>query len=94
MDFLTHSMEILEKELYILKSISHEVPTDKVQFGALVQTDKLVALIGAANERMDVDGIPVVGISLAAPLMKAMEGKKVGDTVETNSIEHTIEEIC
>ena len=94
MDFLTHSMEILEKELYILKSISHEVPTDKVQFGALVQTDKLVALIGVANERMDVDGIPVVGISLAAPLMKAMEGKKVGDTVETNSIEHNIEEIC
>ena len=94
MDFLTHSMEILEKEIYILKSIYQEVPNDKVEFGALLKTDKVVALIGVANERMDVEGIQVVGISLAAPLLKAMEGKKVGDTVEVNSVSHTIEEIC
>ena len=62
-------------------------------FGALVKTDKLVALIGAAHERMDVEGVSVVGISMAAPLMRAMEGKEVGETVELGSISHKIEAI-
>ncbi|HKK38382.1 MAG TPA: hypothetical protein VJ949_03070 [Cryomorphaceae bacterium] len=93
MDFLTHSMEILEKEIYILNSISTKVQNKKVGFGALVKTDKLVALIGAAHERMDVEGVSVVGISMAAPLMRAMEGKEVGETVELGSISHKIEAI-
>lgn len=94
MDFLTHSMEILEKEIYILGTIPTQVSSERVEFGALVKTDKLVALVGAAHERMDVNGVPVVGISMAAPITRIMEKKKVGDTVKVGDISHTIEEIC
>jgi transcription elongation GreA/GreB family factor len=94
MDFLTHSMEILEKEIYMLRSIPTEVSNDKVEFGSLIKTDKLVALVGAAHERMEVDGIPVVGVSMAAPLTRALEGKRVGEKVQLGSISHTLEEIC
>lgn len=94
MDFLTHSMEILEKELYILRSISTDVPNEKVGFGSLVKTDKLIALVGVANERTEINGQSVVGISMAAPLMRAIEGKRVGDSVQVGSFRHTIEEIC
>jgi transcription elongation GreA/GreB family factor len=94
MDFLTHSMEILEKELYILRSIPQTTETDRVEFGALVKTDKLVLLVGAAHEKMTVDGVDVVGVSMAAPVTRAMEGKKKGDKVKVGTIEHTIEEIC
>jgi len=93
MDFLTNSMEILEKEIYILNNMSAQASSDKVGFGSLVKTDKLTALIGAAHERIEVDGLSVVGISMAAPLMRVMEGKKVGETVELGSMTHTIENI-
>ena len=93
MDFLTNSMEILEKEIYILNNMAAQASSDKVGFGSLVKTDQLIALVGAANERVEVDGHSVVGISMAAPLMRAMEGKKVGETVELGTIKHTIEEI-
>jgi len=93
MDFLTHSMEILEKEIYILNNMSAQASSDKVGFGSLVKTDKLIALIGAAHERIEVNGLSVVGISMAAPLMRVMEGKKAGETVELGSITHTIEEV-
>ena len=94
MDFLTHSMEILEKEIYMLRSIPTEVSNDKVEFGSLIKTDKLIALVGAAHERMEVEGIPVVGVSMAAPLTRALEGKRVGEKVKLGSITHTLEEIC
>jgi transcription elongation GreA/GreB family factor len=94
MDFLTHSMEILEKELYILRSISTESTSESVEFGSLVKTDKLIALVGAAHERAEVDGVNVVGISMAAPLMRALEGKKVGDKITLGALTHTIEAIC
>ncbi|MCZ4410129.1 hypothetical protein O3Q51_15000 [Cryomorphaceae bacterium 1068] len=94
MDFLTHSMEILEKEIYMLRSISTEVISEKVEFGSLIKTDKLVALVGAAHERMDVNGISVVGVSMAAPLMRALEGKRVGEKVQLGSMTHILEEIC
>jgi len=94
MDFLTHSMEILEKEIYILKSVHTQSPNAKVEFGSLIQTDKLIALIGVAHERMEVNGQQVVGISMAAPLMRALEGKKEGETAKVGSMTHKIERIC
>jgi hypothetical protein len=94
MDFLTHSMEILEKELYILRNMTTNIPAKKVEFGSLVQTDKLLALIGVAHERMDVDGHSVVGVSMAAPLMLSMKGKQEGDEVKVGSMTHKIQKIC
>lgn len=93
MDFLTHSMEIVEKEIYIFNSINSSVKMDTVGFGSLVKTDKVTVLVGAAQERMDIDGVSVVGISMASPLMRAMEGKKVGDTVQVGTMTHRIEKI-
>lgn len=94
MDFLTHSMEILEKEIYIFNSIDLKQEMDTIAFGALVKTDKVLVLVGAAQERMQIDGVPVVGISMAAPLMRAMEGKKAGDTAQVGPNTHKIISVC
>jgi hypothetical protein len=48
MDFLTQSMEILERDRCILRSIPTEVSKHKVEFGSLVKTDKLLVLAGAS----------------------------------------------
>ena len=94
MDFLTHSMEILEKEIYIFNSIDLKQEMDTIAFGALVKTDKVLVLVGAAQERMQIDGVPVVGISMAAPLMRAMEGKKAGDNAQVGPNTHKIISVC
>jgi transcription elongation GreA/GreB family factor len=93
MDFLTHSMEIVEKEIYILNSIDTAEEMNEVGFGALVQTDKVMVLVGSAQERMDFDGQSIVGISMASPLMRAMEGKKEGEVVKVGTVSHRIEKI-
>jgi len=90
MDFLTHSMEIVEKEIYIFNSVDTRTEMSRVGFGSMVQTDKVTVLVAAAQERMDVDGVSVVGISMASPLMRAMEGKKEGDTVQVGAMSHKI----
>ncbi len=94
MDFLTHSMEIIEKEIYMLNSIDTSTENQDVSFGSLVQTDKVTFLVGSAQEKMEIDGIPVVGISMAAPLMRAMEGKKEGEKVTLGSLTHEILSVC
>lgn len=93
LDFLTHSMEISKRELDILRSIPIEVSNDKVEFGSLVKTDKRLVLLGAAYERMDMEGLVVVGSSMAAPLMLAIRGKRLSETAQVRSITHANKEI-
>lgn len=93
MDFLTHSVEISERKLYILRSIPTEVSKDNVELGSLVKTDKRLVLAGAAYERMDMEGLVVIGISTAALVMPAIRGKRVSETAQVGSITHAIKEI-
>lgn len=84
LELLNHNVEILEKEIMLLKNIPIDMETSKVQFGSLVETTKAVVLVGAANEAVEVTGIEVVGISTASPLFKKMQGQAKGAKFELN----------
>jgi transcription elongation GreA/GreB family factor len=86
-------MEILEREIYLLGTINPELKSETIGFGSLVKTDQVMVLVGAAQERMFIDDVPVMGISMAAPLMRAMEGKGEGDEVSLGRIRHKIEAV-
>lgn len=90
LELLNHNVEILEKEISVLKNIPIDMEMDKVQFGSLVETDKSVVLVGAANETVEVDGIDIVGISTASPLFKKMQDQTTGDKFELNGNQHEI----
>lgn len=93
MEFLTHNIEILEREILLLKNVVTEAKSDKVNFGSLVHTDMGVLLVASAQEKLNVDGCDVIGISTAAPIYKMMEGQRKGARFELNGREHEIIDI-
>src|SRR5690554_974983 len=90
LEMLNNNVEILEKQIIDLRDIPIDLEMDTVRFGSLVETNKVTMLIGAAHENMDVDGMSVTGISIAAPIYKQMENLKEGDNFEVNGNKYTI----
>jgi transcription elongation GreA/GreB family factor len=64
-----------------------------VQIGSLVKTNKGTFLIGVATQGILVQGIKVFGISALSPLGQKLLGKKIGDSIEVNGMQHKIETI-
>lgn len=93
MDFLNHNVEILERQILLLRNVDPKSEHDSVQFGSLVYTDMGLLLIAAAQERIKVGDQDVLGISTAAPIYKKMEGLKAGDKFEMNGMKHEIKAV-
>ena len=93
LDFLNHNVEILEKEILLLKRVDAESCCDEVEFGSLVNTDMGNILVACAQEKMEVEGKKVLGISMAAPIYRKMEGLKAGATFEMNGMKHIIKSV-
>lgn len=68
-------------------------PSLKVQNGALVKTDKGLFYVAASVGEMIIDDQKVMTVSAESPLVKAMFGKKRGDSFTINNIGQTIENI-
>lgn len=94
LDLLNKNVEVLEKEILQLRNIPRDLEMDQVQFGSLVETDKMTLLIGAAHDNMDVEGKVVIGISKSAPIYEEMQSLKTGDTFEINGKKQTIQSIA
>ncbi len=93
LELLNHNVEILEKEIILVRNVPRDLNADHVQFGSLVETDHLNLMVAAAHETMEVDGKSVLGISTAAPIFSKMRGLTEGDSFEINGKKHTIKAI-
>lgn len=76
----------------IIQKINGE-PSGKVQNGALVRTDKGLFYISASLGEITLDNQKMMTVSSESPLVKAMFGKKAGETFTINNIHQTIENI-
>ncbi|WP_267405059.1 MULTISPECIES: hypothetical protein [unclassified Chryseobacterium] len=65
----------------------------KVQNGALVKTDKGLFYISASLGEIIVEGKKIMTVSAESPLVKAMFGKKMGETFTINNVPQKIENI-
>ncbi|WP_326982645.1 hypothetical protein VUJ46_21180 [Chryseobacterium sp. MYb264] len=74
----------------IVQKISSE-PCDKVQTGALVKTDKGLFYISISMGEIILDKHKIMTVSIESPLVKAMFGKKMGDTFTINTIHQKVE---
>jgi transcription elongation GreA/GreB family factor len=63
---------------------------DRAGFGSLVTTDHGIHFIAIGLGRVALEGKEVFVVSLASPMGHAMNGKRVGDTVELNGKRITI----
>ncbi|CAH0217441.1 GreA/GreB family elongation factor [Chryseobacterium sp. WG14] len=76
----------------VLQKITSD-PSEKVQNGALVKTDKGLFYIAASIGEITVENQKVMTVSAESPLVKAMFGKKMGDVFAINTMNQVIENI-
>lgn len=77
-----------------LASLNLDAMLDEVAVGALVVTNHARMLVCTALEPLEVDGQTYVGVSIQAPLIEQLLGKKVGDSVTFNERTLSIEAIA
>ena len=63
---------------------------ETVQPEALVVTDDLIFFVSVSTEKFEINGSTVIGISVRAPIYKAMEGLAKGDSFKFNDAEYVI----
>ncbi|MEO7768082.1 MAG: hypothetical protein ABIS01_11675 [Ferruginibacter sp.] len=80
-------------DLNYLKSLSSIEEYSTVQAGALVFTDDLLFFIAISTEKFEIGGVTIIGISVRAPIYKAMEGLAKGDSFKFNETEYLIKEL-
>jgi len=79
--------------LNTLQKIPLDRKFDKVEFGALVITNKQKLFISAGIGKIELSGQLFFAISPVVPIYKALEGKRKGDEVFFNGMKFIIEEI-
>jgi hypothetical protein len=80
-------------ECSILKKINPANINARVEFGAVIMTQKSNFFISISTGKIKLDGVTYYAISPAVPLFKAMEGLKKGDTFEFNGQKQTITDL-
>jgi transcription elongation GreA/GreB family factor len=76
----------------VIQKISTE-PSDKVQNGSLVKTDKGLFYIVVSVGEIVSNNQKIMTVSAESPLVKAMSGKKEGETFAVNNMSQIIQKI-
>lgn len=98
-DMFAQQLQKAQEQLDVLNRISSEVIFEKVEFGAVVQTDNNVLFISIGLGKVNIpesDSKAIRGfyaISPQVPIYKAMKGKGAGDTFHFNDQVFTIREV-
>ena len=92
-DLQVKQMEKFLEDLKIVKMVDPERISDKVEFGAVIITDKQKMFVSAALGKITVDNESVYAISTQVPVYNAMKGLKIGDTFTINNNSFTIKDV-
>lgn len=77
-------VDALQHDINVLSNIDEIEPTEEIQLGDIIITDKGNFYVAAASDEFEVDGKKYRGISTQSPLFRALLGKHNGDTVDLN----------
>lgn len=80
-------------DLDYLKNLNITTEHKKVEPGSLSITNQLVFFVSVSTEKFEINNKTVVGISVNAPIYKAMAGLGKGDSFNLNDTEYLIEEL-
>jgi hypothetical protein len=94
MNSLGEQLEHTQSDIDQLDLIDPSVKLDVVQYGAVVHTDQRNFLIAASLEEFDAGGKFYLGVSTKAPLIHALTGRTVGESVTFNGLTYTVQDIC
>lgn len=71
----------VDQQIQILTKVDAQKPCEKVEFGALVQTDKERYFIAVGLGKVELESGVVYVISLDSPIGRALQDKKAGDRI-------------
>ena len=94
MNSLGEQLEQTQSDIEQLDLIDPSVKLALVQYGAVVHTDQRNFLIAASLEEFNAGGKFYLGVSVKAPLIDALIGRSVGDSVTFNGVTYTVQDIC
>jgi transcription elongation GreA/GreB family factor len=93
MNSLGAQLEHVLQDIDRLAIVSPEARMDRVQFGAVVHTDRRNLLVGFSLEEFDAAGRRYLGVTPKAPLVQALVGRKAGETATVNGMDYAITEV-
>ncbi|MBS1572203.1 MAG: hypothetical protein JST62_07415 [Bacteroidetes bacterium] len=87
--------KMLKKEKTDLEFVLKEKDKtySEIEFGAIVETDKNYFFLAVPLPKLIIDGKELFCISKDAPIFAKLKGKKIGDTLEIGTSNHTIANI-
>ena len=77
-------VEALQHDINVLSNLDDIEPTEEIQLGDIIETDRGNFFVGAASDEFEVNGKKYRGISVESPLYLALRGKHNGESVEVN----------
>ena len=98
-DMFAQQLQKAREQLDVLNQISPENLLEKVEFGAVVQTDKnrIFVSIGLGKIKIPIKNSTTdeeyYAVSPVVPIYKAMEGKRAGEGFVFNGLNFTIREV-
>jgi hypothetical protein len=92
-DIYAEQLQKAVDDIHILKKVSFDGLEDKVEFGAVVITDKQKMFIALGLGKVEVNNETYYVISKDVPIYKAMEGLQAGDTFEFNNMKFEIKDV-
>jgi len=92
-DIYAEQLQKAVDDIQILKKVSFDGLEDKVEFGAVVLTNKQNMFIALGMGKVEVDGKTYYVISKDVPIYKAMEGLKAGDKFSFNNMKFEIKDV-
>jgi transcription elongation GreA/GreB family factor len=81
------------KEVKALQSVATDLVCNQGSPGAFIRGAGISFFVCTGLGKQEVEGLTVIFVSPAAPLARAVQGKKVGDVVMFNGTQIVIEEI-
>lgn len=92
-DLQVKQMEKFLEDLKLVKKVDPNKICKKVEFGAVIITDKQKMFVSAALGKISVEEESYYAISTQVPVFKAMKDLKSGDTFNINNNTFTIKDI-
>ena len=90
---LTDQLQVVKEELEKLERIDSSLIHDVVHLGSVVVTNIERFFVSVSIERFKVGKVDYFGVSTLAPIYKALEGKKAGDSADLNGNLFEIKEV-
>jgi hypothetical protein len=92
-DMFARQFDVAMEDLNLLNQIVTSKEYAKAEFGSVVVTDGGTYFVSASLGQVKVDGKTIFAISALAPVFKAFEGKKKGDSFSFRDKSFSIKEL-